>query len=357
MFLIEKIKLYVIPKIYKCLLSIDRVSLGILLLLMSIAAFDLINSLHIIEIRLGISKMILFKKHLRFMGIFLFSILALSNLSPKKNMIISSIVGFAAILLCVVIIFIGVKINGSKRWINLGFICLQPSVFIKNTIGIFLSFACKNLKEKLILLGFCCLIVLFQPDFGMCLLIFAIGITEIFLLYDKEFKKYSYIILLIIGILSIFLFFKGSYFIYRVSKFFSNQGLYQSNIALSNMKNTNFFGGYEGSIIPDGHTDFIFASIVTNFGIFTGLIIIILYMLFFILNIQNGEKLPIKSKIILYGILSQIAYQSIFHITSNLNFIPPKGVSCPFISYGGSELLASIFSIGTLLSLTKKELK
>ena len=355
--MLTKFRVYILSKIYKCLLSIDRVSLGILLLLMSIAAFDLINSLHIIEIRLGIPKMILFKKHLIFMGIFLFSIVALSNFSPKKNMIIGSIVGVAAIILCILTIFIGVKLNGARRWINLGFITLQPSVFIKNTIGIFLTLICKNLKEKLILLGFCCLIVLFQPDFGMCLLIFAIGITQIFLIYDKEFKEYSYIIFPIIGVLSLFLFFKGNYFIFRVNKFFSNSGLYQSNIALYNMKNAFFFGAYEGAIIPDGHTDFIFASIVTNFGLFAGLIIIILYTLFFILNIQNGEKLSSTHKVIVYGILSQIAYQSIFHITSNLNFIPPKGVSCPFISYGGSELLANIFSISTLLSLTKKELK
>jgi cell division protein FtsW len=354
---LEKLKVYIFSKVYKCLLSIDRVSLGILLLLISIAAFDLINSLHIIEIRLGIQKMVLFKKHLFFMGIFLFGILFLSTLTPKQNMIIASIVGVVAIILCILIIFIGTKLNGAKRWINLGFISLQPSVFIKNTIGIFLSFICKNLKEKLIVLGFACLIVLFQPDFGMCLLILATGMTEIFLMYDEEFKKYSYLILVIIGVLSIFLFFKGNYFICRVSKFFSNKGLYQSNIALYNMQNAKFFSSYDGPIIPDGHTDFIFASIVTNFGLFAGLIIIILYMLFFILNIQNGEKLPFKSKIILYCIISQIAYQSIFHITSNLNFIPPKGVSCPFISYGGSELLANIFSIGTLFSLTKKELK
>ena len=50
------------------------------------------------------------------------------------------------------------------------------------------------------------------------------------------------------------------------------------------------------------------------------------------------------------------AYQSIFHFASNLNVIPPKGVSCPFLSFGGSELLASIFSIGTLLSFTKRKL-
>lgn len=350
-----KIKSYIFSKIYKCLLSIDRVSLGILLLLMGISAFDLINSLNIIEIRLGI-KMILFKKHLIFMGIFLFGILGLSTLELKTNLIIGSSVSIISIILCIITIFFGVKLNGAKRWLNLGLL-LQPSVFLKNTIGIFLPFICKNLREKLIALGLCCLIVLFQPDFGMCLLLFLIGITEIFLMYDEHFKKYSYLILLILGILSIFLFFKGNYFICRVSKFFSSKGLYQSNIALYNIQNANFLMGNNGFKIPDGHTDFIFASIITHFGLFMGLLIIILYVLFFILNIQNGEKLPFKHRIILYGILSQIAYQSIFHISSNLNLIPPKGVSCPFLSYGGSELLASIFSIGTLLCITKKELK
>ena len=88
-----------------------------------------------------------------------------------------------------------------------------------------------------------------------------------------------------------------------------------------------------------------------------GLFIIILYLIFFISNINYSEKQDsILYKIIIYGILIQIVYQSIFHISSNLNLIPPKGVSLPFISYGGSELLANIFSIGTLLSLTKQKI-
>jgi cell division protein FtsW len=348
-------KKYIHYPLYRCLFSIDRITFGIILLLLSISAFDLMTSLHLIELRLGITKMILFKKHLIFMALFISGSLFLSQRTPKTNIKVAIVVGIIGIFLCILILIIGKKTNGAKRWMNLFFFSLQPSVFIKNTIGIFLFFLGKNLREQIVILLISSLIVLFQPDFGMFLLILSIGFTQLLFIYNEELKEYSYIVFIIFGVLGVFLIFKGNYFLLRFKRFFSNEGLYQSNIAMYNIKNSLFFNkSSKVVLIPDSQSDFIFTSIISNNGIIMGVVIIILFITLFLLNIQHIRKVEDKYKIIIYGIISQIAYQSIFHMMSNLSFIPPKGVNCPFLSFGGSELLASIFSIGTLLSITKK---
>jgi len=345
----------VYKRIYKCLWCVDRVSIGILLLLVSISSFELISSLQVIELRMS-KNIFLFKKHIFFIVVFFLGILLLSNLSPENNILLCALVGFMALFLCILLFFLGNKINGSKRWINLFFITLQPSVFLKNTIGVFFPFLFKQMNHHLIFLTFCCALVLFQPDFGMCLLLFSVSMTEILLMYEEDWKKYSYLVFIVLAVFALFLFFKGDYFIKRVAKFFSNGGLYQSNIALYNIRNTHLFGNNSGPNIPDAHCDFIMASIISHYGIVTGMFIIFLFTLFFVQNIRQASDFKGKKRIVIYGILAQIAYQSIFHFASNLNVIPPKGVSCPFLSFGGSELLASIFSIGTLLSFTKRKL-
>jgi rod shape determining protein RodA len=122
------------------------------------------------------------------------------------------------------------------------------------------------------------------------------------------------------------------------------------------MRNTSLFGQNNNIPIPDSHCDFIFASITSHYGILVGVGIIFLFILFFVRNIQQIMHLPFSKRMVVYGILSQIAYQSLFHLASNMSFIPPKGVSCPFLSYGGSEIFANIISIGTLFSITRKKL-
>jgi cell division protein FtsW len=343
----------ILEKLYKYLWCVDRTSIGILLLLISISSFELIHSLRIVELRMS-RNIFLFKKHLFFVIIFFIGIVILSNLSYKDNILLCHLVGLFALLLCILVIIFGYKINGSRRWIRVLYFTLQPSVFLKNTLGIFFPFLFKNINNKIFFICFCCVIVLFQPDFGMCLLLLTIALVELFLMYDKNLLQYRYMFLTSISIFITFLFFKGNYLLLRINKFLSPQGLYQSNIALQNIKNTSFFGNYNTVNIPDAHCDFIIASIMSHYGIFTGVLIIFLFILFFVHNIQQANIFLDKRKIVVYGILTQITFQSIFHLASNLNFIPPKGVSCPFLSFGGSELLASIFSIGTLLSITKK---
>lgn len=344
-----------LQKCYECLWCVDRVSIGILLLLVGLSCFELISSLHIIELRLS-KNVFLFKKHICFVIIFFINIMILSNFSPSTNILIGGIVGLSAVVLCVLTLVLGVSINGSKRWIHLVFITLQPSVFLKNTLAIFLPYLFRSINSNIYFVGICGVLLLLQPDFGMCLLLIAIAATQIILQYEEDFKRYAYLILVGGVAFMAFICFKGGYFINRVAGFFSARGLYQSNIALQNIKNTSLFGSNNAPAIPDAPTDFIVASIISHYGVFAGMLVVFLFVLFFIRNIQHASFLSGRRRIIVYGILAQIAYQSIFHLASNLNFIPPKGVSCPFLSYGGSELLASIFSVGTLLSLTKKRM-
>lgn len=340
--------------LYQSIWLLDRISIGLILLLISLSSFELISSLQAIEWRMG-KELFLFKKHLIVLFLFFIGVIFLSQQKLEFNVVLSLIVGICSIFLCIAVLLFGTKINGSARWIKLLGFTIQPSVFLKNTIGIFSPFLFSKINTHLIFLGFSSLIVLLEPDFGMALLISSIVLTQIFITYDNLFKYKKW--LLLPGVfISFFFLLKGRYILLRISKFFSNDGLYQSNIALINLKNSSFFGKFDTPLIPDSHCDFIFAAITAHYGLFIGVGIVFTFLLFFVRNIQQCTNLPFYKKIIVYGILSQIAYQSLFHIASNMSFIPPKGVSCPFLSSGGSEILASIFSVGVLLSITKKKL-
>lgn len=344
-----------VKKTFECLWLVDRVSLGILLLLIGVSSFELISSLQMIEWRMA-KDLFLFKKHMILIMVFLLGTLFLSQQKFEVNVMIAGLIGGFAIILCIFVLFMGRNVNGSKRWINLlGVFNMQPSVFLKNTIGIFLPFLFTDMNKHLIFVGICSGIVILQPDMGMTLLILSISLTEILLMYDNL-TKYIFFIISGLGIGSVFLLLKGNYILLRVNKFFSGSGLYQSNVAITNMRNTSLFGQNNHIPIPDSHCDFIFASITSHYGILVGIGIIFLFILLFVRNIQQTSNLPFHKRIVVYGILSQISYQTIFHLASNLSFIPPKGVSCPFLSSGGSEILASIISMGTLFSITRKKL-
>ncbi|MBU3142273.1 stage V sporulation protein E [Clostridium sp. CF012] len=276
-------------------------------------------------------------------------------------------------LLIVVLAF--PEINGSKRWIQLGFANFQPSEIAKYTIVLYMakSLDLKGEKVKeffkgilpyLLVSGFYAGLILLEPNLSIASVIMIVTVIILFAVGARFFHLFAIggTLVAAVGVLTI----TASYRMKRLMSFTNpwsdSQGdgyqLVQSLLALGS-------GGVTGSgvgqsrqkclYIPEPHTDFIFAIIGEELGLIGCAFIIILFAIF----VWRGIKTAVTAKdmygtILGIGITSVIAVQAIINIAVVTGSMPVTGVPLPFISYGGSALVFNMFAMGILLNVSRQ---
>ncbi len=312
------------------------------------------------------------QKQLIFLGPLVLMMFIMSAMSPKWIKI-TGLFGFIMTVIMVLLTMkFGVTVKGSRRWINIFGVSLQASEMIKPTVAIVCAwlFSLYNKVEKKIyyfapgaLLGCVLFLLWLQPDFGMSVTVACIVSCQYFLSGMR--KKW----LVILGMF--FLILTGTACITmphvraRLNGFFGadEESKYQINRSMDALANGGWFGrgpseGFYKNVIPDSHTDFIFSVAVEEFGFILGLFLIGLYA-FFVLRgfyLIRYEK-DCFAMICVGGLLTQIAFQSLYNIGSSLVIFPTKGMTLPFISYGGSSLASVAFGCGVILALTRRKNK
>lgn len=281
------------------------------------------------------------------------------------------------ILLLLVLLF-GKSINGSKAWFDLGFISFQPSEFMKIVLIIYLSkifYETKLTDFKILLKGLIITLIpsiltFLEPDTGTVLFYLIIFL---FMVFYKKINKWWYIvgsiiIMLVGGSFLCLYFFKqdlfidifGTSFFYRMDRlinFMGNTG-YQLENALIGIGSGGIFGLGLNSFhiyFPEAATDFIFALVLTNMGLLGGLIIILTYIYFDFLLINDIKKVGKDKQYYVVGFLGIFLYQQIEHIMMNVGLLPITGITLPFLSYGGSSLISYFILIGFILNFKIKK--
>ncbi|SFL38675.1 cell division protein FtsW [Paenibacillus sp. 1_12] len=280
-----------------------------------------------------------------------------------------------SIILLILVLVLGVQINGAKRWIGYGSFGIQPTEFVKLSIVIFLSALISKKREKirefktglfplLFITGLVALLILLQPDFGSSLILLLI--SGILIIMGGANLWHLLKIMLVIAPLCIYLAVSKSYRLARITSFMNpwedgtgtGYQLIQSLFALGH-------GGLTGTgigrsiqklhYLPEAHTDFIFAIMGEELGFLGLLLFILMYALFlargFILSVQSSDSFGL---LLGTGIVSMIAVQFIFNIGAVTGGLPITGVPLPLISYGGSSLLVCMAGIGILLSISRE---
>jgi cell division protein FtsW len=266
-------------------------------------------------------------------------------------------------------LFMGIEIKGARRWISLGFFSLQASEFLKPALAVVSAWMFAEWRKDqgfrgwlvaMLLYGVSVCLLMLQPDFGMTSIVSAVWFTQFFI-------SGMPLILFVIGIPLMGL---GSVAIYhffphvqsRVNRFLDPDSgdTYQITQSLKAFKHGGWFGQGpgEGRVklhLPDAHADFIFAVLGEEFGIFACLLLIALFVFIF----YRGIKLLLSEKNLFVllaaaGLLTQFMLQTFVNIASSISLIPTKGMTLPFISYGGSSLLAISWAMGMILALTRK---
>jgi|TARA_B110000902_G_scaffold256199_1_gene322676 cell division protein FtsW len=316
-----------------------------------------------------------FSKHLIFAigSIFLMIFISWIQLDfLKKTFIPIFLVTLVALFL---VLFFGVEVKGSKRWLDLYFFRFQPIEFLK---PFFIVIIAKILsKENFIttntsyFFGFICLVIpciilLNQPDVGQTILLVLSWSAIVFVSGIKLIHIFSFFgIFLSFVVGSFFLFIdKFSYVFRRVEVFFdpSKGDSVQSSKALEAIKEGGLTGQGmgEGTLkyrVPEAHTDYIISVIAEEFGsiISIFLIFIFLYIAFKVIKfvLQESNKFI---KVSLSGLISLLIFQTFIHIGVNTSLLPTTGMTLPFLSYGGSSMFGSGMLAGIILNLTKKKI-
>jgi cell division protein FtsW len=310
------------------------------------------------------------KRQVFFLSFGLCIILFLAAITEKYLRRIILLGFITTLVLMVLVIFFGDVTKGSKRWLNVLGFSLQPSEFLKPFYTSFLAIILSHEKVKINfrIFSICIffnviidMLLLLQPDFGMT----VINTLLTFMLLFIAGIKLSWLLVML-------MFFAATvYFAYlffphvsaRIDKFINpvNSSNYQVKKSLSSYLDGGFFGKGPGEgtikyVLPDAHTDFIFAVGAEEFGVLFCLLIIAAFAVFILRGLWSLTKFSNLFHIYaIFGILLHFLLQFLFNIGVTLNLFPTKGMTLPFISYGGSSVIAFSIAAGIYFNLSSKK--
>jgi cell division protein FtsW len=319
--------------------------------------------------RLGLDSFYFVKRQLGLLPVALAIMLVMSMLSPRDVRRVALVAFAGSILLLCLTFLIGVEIKGARRWINFAGFSLQPSEFVKPTFAVVAAwlFAQQRKQEGfpgdfiaivLYLVVLC--LLLRQPDVGMALVVSAVWFAQFFL---AGLRLFWVVLLGGAGATAAV----GAYFIFphvtsRINRFMdpSSGDTYQITTALQAFLNGGLFGRGPGegrvkSVLPDAHADFVFAVAGEELGLIACFVIVALFA--FVVLRGFARLLQEPSLFVLLavsGLLIQFGLQALINMGSSLHLMPTKGMTLPFISYGGSSLLALSLGMGFMLALSRK---
>ena len=315
-----------------------------------------------------------FSKHLIFAisAIFLMILISSIQLNFFKKILIPLFI--IALISLGLVLFFGVEVKGSKRWLNLLFFRFQPIEFVK---PLFIVAIAKILsKDELytsngsyffsfLVLIMPCVILLNQPDVGQTVLLILSWSAVVFISGIKLIYIFSLFGLTIVALAISLLAFpdKFTYIFRRIETFFdpTKGDRFQSNKALDAIKEGGLTGqgmgeGMLKDRVPEAHTDYIISVIAEEFGSIISmlLIYIFLYIAFRIIKFALTENDKFI-KISLSGLATLLIFQTFIHIGVNTSLLPTTGMTLPFLSYGGSSMIGSAILAGIILNLTRRK--
>ena len=308
------------------------------------------------------------KKHWFFIPVVLFSIFFTSLFSELGIKRFFLFIFLISIFFIIYSFFFGIEVKGANRWSYLFGYRFQPSEFLKVSFIVISAWIfssntyLQNLNNKLISFLLYLLVsslVLSQPDVSMFCIISLAYFAQLWI-SGLKWRWLGFGVLFFGSIFSL------CYLIIdnvkrRVDIFFNLQvgDNYQITKSLEAIKEGGFFGkgpaeGTIKDILPDAHTDFIFAVVAEEFGWVTCLIIIFIFIFLIFTIFQRIKKTNnMFALITVSGLIIQFGSQIFVNIGSTIGLIPTTGTTLPFISYGGSSMISSAINLGTILSLTR----
>ena len=272
------------------------------------------------------------------------------------------------VLLLALVPFVGVEVNGARRWIGIGFGQVQPSEFLKPLFVVSLAWllSLKTQDRSLpvvplsgLLTGLVAALLMKQPDFGQTI-IFCLMWMALLMLSGVSGKAIGWLVAAgVLGVIAAYLFYPVATL--RIDNFlFAHGDTYQVDSARRTLTAGGLFGlgpgaGQAKFRLPEPHTDYIFSVIGEEFGMIACLAIAALYLAIvvrvFIKLLHEEDSFLLLAAA---GLTCQFGVQALINMAVNVQIAPSKGMTLPFISYGGSSMVALSIGFGLLLAFTRR---
>ncbi|MEP7240060.1 MAG: putative peptidoglycan glycosyltransferase FtsW [Devosia sp.] len=349
--------------------TIDKQLLAALVLLMAVGMMLSFAASPPVAERLGLSPWHFIIRHAMFDLLALPVLIGTSFLGHRNARLIAFVVLVGSVALLWLTLKLGVEVKGARRWVSFAGQTVQPSEFVKPAfavIGAWLfseSMKQKGMPARIMATAIMLAIVgglLLQPDIGQTALILSTWAGLLFL------SGISWVLIVGLfgaGVGGLF----GAYFVFphfakRIDAFLNPEGgnTYQVDKALSSLLEGGWFGRGPGEslakkVIPDAHADYVFSAAAGEFGILFCLCLVAL-IVFIVLRAFWGaqQQQSLYARLAVSTLALQFGLQCAINLAVNLNLIPPKGMTLPFVSYGGTSTIAIAFGMGLMLALTRK---
>ncbi len=353
--------------------TVDRWTLAVLVLLILTGMILSVTASPPVAMRLDLDPFHFVRRHALLLMPAVAVLFAVSLLTPRGVRRLALMTFVVAMALLAAAVATGPEIKGANRWINVAGFTLQPSEFVKPAFAVVAAwmftehqrsrrterapFPGNALATLLYLAVF--VLLLMQPDLGMAFVVSVVWYTQ-FCVAGLSFGWVG--VFAVLGLAALL----GAYMLFphvasRVDRFLdpASGDSYQIDRSLEAFRNGGLLGQGpgEGTVkqyIPDAHADFVFAVAGEEFGLIACLAILGLFAFVVLRGFRRlmEEPNPFVSLAAL-GLLVQFGVQALINLASTLRLIPTKGMTLPFLSYGGSSLMALSFGMGMFLALTR----
>jgi cell division protein FtsW len=349
--------------------TVDRLVIGSVLALMLIGIVLLLAASPPVALRLGLDPFYFVHRQAIFLLPALVVLFATSSLSPRQVRRVALAVFLVSLVLVAATLFIGPEIKGARRWLNLFGVSLQPSEFLKPAFVVLVAWAFSESGRRpempatllaFALLALPIILLVQQPDFGQTVLLTLAWGALFFLSGLRWIWTLGLTSAAAVGLLAAY---KLIPHVALRFQRFANRGSgdsFQIDTSLESFMRGGWFGRGPGEgtvkrILPDGHTDFIFAVAAEEFGLVLCLILLGLFAFIVLRALAYAlrEEDPF-TRLAVAGLALLFGFQSAIAMAVSLSLIPAKGMTLPFVSYGGSSLVSLAFGMGMLIALMRK---
>jgi cell division protein FtsW len=351
--------------------TVDRLSLAALGLLIGFGVILSLAASPPVAERIGYDGLHFVRRHLAMVPLAI-GVMFVVSLQPPPTIRRIAVIGFgiALVLLCLTFV-IGVEVKGARRWINLPGLSLQPSEFVKPTYAVVAAWLFSEQKLRPRFPGNLICTALFlpivamlikQPDIGMAAVVAVVWFAQFFMAGLQFYWAVAGALAGLAGLV-------GAYWYLphvrvRVDHFLdpSAGDSYQVNRSIEAFASGGLWGRGPGEgtvkdVLPDAHADFVFAVAGEEFGLIVCLVVI---GVFAFIVLRGFSRMSQESSLFVLlaatGLLIQFGLQTVINMASSLHLIPTKGMTLPFLSYGGSSMLALGLGMGMMLALTRRRL-
>jgi cell division protein FtsW len=352
--------------------TVDHWTLWALAILIGFGAVLALAASPPVADRLGLEPFYFARRQLAVLPAGALLMIAVSLMSPRAVRRFAWILLLAGILGIIATLAFGTEIKGARRWISLGSFSLQPSEFVKPAfivVSAWLMARCRLLHGTPIgpvpvaLFFLVVALLALEPDLGMAVVVSAVWFGQVFLA-GVPLRLVAALGALGTGAMA------AAYFVFphvtsRVDRFLDPDSgdRYQVTTSLEAFMNGGLIGRGPGEgtvkqVLPDAHSDFVFAVAGEEMGLIVCLVIVFLFV--FVVVRGFSRLLQEDDLYILLaasGLLAQFGLQALINMASELDLIPTKGMTLPFLSYGGSSLLALSIGMGMVLALTRRRFR